>query len=278
MKRIVIYGLALLLVVMAGVILLSSSGKDKDVVSVAGKKAFLVADQPLEAGKFIHPRAIAWREADADQLNARNIAAEQLIPRSQENQNMLGGVVPRNDVKSGFFITEADLVKPSDPDFLPTVLGDGKRAVSIAVNDVTGGAGLFRPGNLVDVILTVAGDKRKKRVDAVSKTLLQGARILAVNRDVGHDYKDEARKEDSRKRQNTVTLEVAPKEAEVLALAGTLGELSLSLCSNDFAGDGPRDSGETKSGDIVAFQRASESGGKEVQAIFGSATKTVITD
>lgn len=277
MRRIVIYGVALLLLVVAAVVVLSS-GKKKGAVAVVGTKVFLVAEQPLQAGKFIQPRSIAWREADAGQLKARNIGAEQLVPRSQEVLNMLGGVVPRNDVKTGFFITEAELLKPSDPDFLPTVLSDGMRAVSIAVNDVTGGAGLFRPGNLVDVILTVAGDKRKKRVDALSKTLLQGVRILAVNRDVGHAYKDEARKEDSRKRQNTVTLEVDPKAAEVLALAGTLGELSLSLCSTGSVDGGLQNSGVTKSIDIVTLQRATESGGKEVHAIFGSASKTVITD
>lgn len=275
MKRIVIYGVALLLVLVAGAMLMFS-GRDKGAVAVVGTKTFLVATQPLEAGKFIPPRAISWMEVDMEQLEARGVAVEHLVPQSKENMEMLGGVVPRNNVSPGFFITTSEILAPSDSDFLPTVLDDGMRAVSIAVNDVTGGAGLFRPGNLVDVILTVAGDKRKKS-NALSKTLLQGVRILAVNRDVGHDYKEEAKNEDARKRHKTVTLEVQPKTAEVLALAGTLGELSLSLCSNGMSGGEVADAGMTRSNDIVA-QRQTESFGKEVQTIFGSSSKTIITN
>lgn len=244
---------------------------------MVGNKNYLVAEQPLEAGKFIHPRAISWKEVDMGQLEARGIAVDHLVPQSKENEEMLGGVVPRNNVQPGHFIAESEILSPTDPDFLPTVLDDGMRAVSIAVNDVTGGAGLFRPGNLVDVILTVAGDKHRKKTDALSRTLLQGVRILAVNRDVGLDYKEAAKNDDAKRRDKTVTLEVQPKAAEVLALAGTLGELSLSLCSNGMDGDKVVDAGMTKSNEIVVH-RQKEASGKEVQTIFGSASKTIITN
>ena len=48
----------------------------------------------------------------------------------------------------------ADVLRPRDRGFLAAVLAPGTRAVSIAVDPVSGVGGLIWPGDRVDVILT----------------------------------------------------------------------------------------------------------------------------
>ena len=61
------------------------------------------------------------------------------------------------------------------------------RAFTIEVDMVTGGAGLLRPGNRVDVILAAQTDPQKSRAFAsqknfdVARTLLHNLRVIAVD-------------------------------------------------------------------------------------------------
>ena len=104
---------------------------------------------------------------------------------------------------------------------IAALLPDGKRAASVAINDVSGVAGFVQPNDSVDVLVTrsllvAAGNTQ------VTDVLLQNVRVIAIDQ--------QSRNADgSPKIAKTVTLEVDPIDAQKLALAQTIGTLSLVL-------------------------------------------------
>jgi len=100
---------------------------------------------------------------------------------------------------------------------LSAMLGEGMKAVTIRVNDVEGVAGFVLPGDRVDVVLTRQQDKT-----AAADVVLQNVRVLAVDQ-----IADE--RTDKPSVAKAVTLEVEVVSAQKLALAATVGTLSLAL-------------------------------------------------
>jgi pilus assembly protein CpaB len=101
---------------------------------------------------------------------------------------------------------------------LSATLSDGMKAVTIRVNDVEGVAGFVLPGDRVDVMLTRQQDKAM----AASDVVLQNIKVLAVDQ-----VADE--RADKPSVAKAVTLEVEVSSAQKLALAATVGTLSLAL-------------------------------------------------
>ena len=108
------------------------------------------------------------------------------------------------------------------------------------------GAGLLRPGNRVDVILAAQTDPQKSRAFAsqknfdVARTLLHNLRVIAVDHTIEpKGFGADPQSSDPRmvrsstpaniNRKGTVTLEVTPKDVELLTVARSNGQLSLSL-------------------------------------------------
>jgi pilus assembly protein CpaB len=106
-------------------------------------------------------------------------------------------------------------------DTLGETLAPGKRAFSIRVNDVSGVAGFLLPGDRVDILLTRHLDDGGNR-DLATDVILQNVVVLAIDQ-----LKDEQREQPQVAR--TATVEVAPEEAQKLALAMQVGNLSLAL-------------------------------------------------
>lgn len=100
---------------------------------------------------------------------------------------------------------------------LSTALDDGKKAVSIRVNDVLGVAGFVLPGDRVDILLS-----RGSGGGAFVDVLLQGVKVLAI------DQKSNSQ-EDTPSLARTITLEVDTEQAQKLVLAANVGTMSLAL-------------------------------------------------
>ena len=104
---------------------------------------------------------------------------------------------------------------------IAALLPDGMRAASVAINDVSGVAGFVQPNDSVDVLITrnlpsAAGSNQ------VTDVLLQNVRVIAIDQ--------QAKNADgSPKVGRSATLEVNPLDAQKLALAQTVGSLSLVL-------------------------------------------------
>jgi pilus assembly protein CpaB len=107
---------------------------------------------------------------------------------------------------------------------LSAVIGEGKRAMTVRVNDVIGVAGFALPGNYVDIMVNTEDDnvKTQGQNKNISKIVLEHMLVLAVAQEASRD-------ETKPKVVNAVTLEVTPDEAEKLDLARSVGSLSLVL-------------------------------------------------
>jgi pilus assembly protein CpaB len=107
---------------------------------------------------------------------------------------------------------------------LSAVIKEGKRAITVRVNDVVGVAGFALPGNYVDIVVNTQDDASKVagKERTISKIVLERILVLAIAQEVGRD-------ETKPKVVNAVTLEVTPAEAEKIDLARSVGTLSLVL-------------------------------------------------
>jgi pilus assembly protein CpaB len=186
----------------------------------------LVATRSLPVGTIIDAEAFRyqpWPEGlvqDAYFIRGGEGAAD---PAS------LIGTVVRTEITAGQPVTQGSLIRPGERGFLAAALGPGMRAVTVAVSQTSGVAGFVFPGDRVDIVLAQevegGGDGPPLRV---SETIIRNIRVLAVDQRL--DARDE---EGNQVAQNnsTVTFEATPKIAEKIAVAQTMGQLSLSLRS-----------------------------------------------
>jgi pilus assembly protein CpaB len=139
------------------------------------------------------------------------------------------GTVVRNPITAGQPLTKGALVGPNDRGFLAAALGPGMRAVTVPVSATSGVAGFIFPGDRVDMVLTQdvvgGGDGPALKV---SETIVRNLRVLATDQRI--DSKNEEGKTEV-KTFTTVTFEATPRIAEKIAVAQSMGTLSLALRS-----------------------------------------------
>lgn len=136
----------------------------------------------------------------------------------------LDGRVAKTTLTRGEPMLESKLAPVGSRGGLSAVVGEGKRAITVRVNDVIGVAGFALPGNYVDIMVNTQeeGSKGNDKDRAISKIVLEHILVLAVAQEAGRD-------ETKPKVVNAVTLEVSPEQAEKIDLARSVGMLSLVL-------------------------------------------------
>jgi pilus assembly protein CpaB len=186
----------------------------------------LVATRALPVGTIIDATALkfqVWPEGLVQPAYFIKGAEGSVDPAS------LIGTVVRNEVTAGQPFTQGTLIKPGERGFLAAALGPGMRAITVSVSNTSGVAGFVFPGDRVDLMLTqeVAGGGDGAPLK-VSETILRNVRVLAT------DQRMSSLDEEGKpvvQTSSTVTLEATPKIAEKIAVAQTIGQLSLSLRS-----------------------------------------------
>jgi len=186
-------------------------------------------------------------------------------------QSLLGTVV-RYPITAGQPVTRGSLVGPQDRGFLAAALGPGMRAVTVPVNTSTSVAGFVFPGDHVDMVLTQqvegGGDGPALKV---SETIIRNLRVLATDQRVTD--KDKDGKIEVKTFAN-VTLEVTPRIAEKIAVAQSLGTLSLSLRS--IADNGAELERAVAAGDVKIPANANPA--QEKQMLLAAANRPVDSD
>ena len=185
----------------------------------------LVATRALPVGTIIDAEAFRF------QPWPEGLVQDAYFVRGQNDvdpQSLIGTVV-RNDISAGQPVSRGALIRPGERGFLAAALGPGMRAVTVAVSATSGVAGFVFPGDRVDLVLTqeVGGDGEGAPL-RVSETIIRNIRVLAVDQRI--DATDEQGNQVARN-NSTVTFEATPKIAEKIAVAQTIGQLSLSLRS-----------------------------------------------
>jgi pilus assembly protein CpaB len=131
------------------------------------------------------------------------------------------GRVARVLIFPGEPVLEGKLAPVGSGAGLEVKISAGHRAMSIPVNDYAGIAGLIQPNSRVDVLVTLRPDNRRR--DRTAKVFLQNLRVLSVGTELGRDDKGKPIS------ASTVTVEITPDQAELLAVAMNEGVLHLAL-------------------------------------------------
>lgn len=197
----------------------------------------LVAKDNLPIGKKLEAGDLDWQlwpesGTQKDFLSAPK--GENASIKRAAVKKVLGSVARRSIIK-GTPITKEAIFKSTNPGFLAGALDRDMRAMAVAVTAQSGAAGFILPGDRVDVILTQNLSKKSRSKSGgsngarlfdshVAETILHNVRVLASDQKVS-DFEKKAQV------AKTVTLEVTPKQAETLAVAGMMGKLSLVLRS-----------------------------------------------
>lgn len=201
------------------------------VALVAGAAAVVFASQWMQAQSQAGGK-IAIASIDID-IGAR-ISPEQVKmvdwptgsvpPGAFTEAALLDGRVSKTSLSRGEPIIEAKLAPQGSKGGLSAVVAEGKRAMTVRVNDVVGVAGFALPGNFVDIMVNTQDEASRgnDKDRSISKIVLERILVLAVAQEANRDATKP-------KVVNAVTLEVSPGEAEKLDLARSVGTLSLVL-------------------------------------------------
>ena len=175
-------------------------------------RTVLVAMRDLPAGTRLEPYMLGLAQWPRE-------AAQALAPDLSQPQQAAGRVITSAMLR-GEPLLQARLASAGATGGLSALLQEGRRAVTVKVNEIVGVAGFALPGNFVDVMVHTTDPQNQP----ISRIVLERIRVLAVAQDAGA--------QDSKPRVvNAVTLDVSPAEAERLDLARSVGTLSLVLRS-----------------------------------------------
>src|SRR5579875_2773648 len=164
----------------------------------------LVAARPLRAGALLKPEDLAARR-----LPLHSVPDAALADTPAERAGLFGAMV-RHGIAAGAPLLPADVMRPGDHGFLAAVLAPGMVAVTVAVDVVSGSAGLIWPGDRVDLILTQSlnGPDVPAGRRVAAETLLADVRVIAIDQQLVQGADPESAAPHAAR---TVTLEVSPE-------------------------------------------------------------------
>lgn len=235
---IVLAGGFIVAVLVALMVQAALSGGGKEVEEVP-RVQVLVAAKPLGVGREISEGDLKWQTWPEDALFPGAIIRD----GEQSAMEAATGKTVRS-LETGQPVHMNVLVEDNQGDFLSANVAKGMRAVGISVKSYTLADRLIRPGDYVDVLLTYrvrVNTRNNPDAQAVvnryaTETIIENVRVLAVDKEdtkaVDEVEEDGKKKKKTKSSKNaTLTLEVAPRQAEQLLLATEMGDIGIALRS-----------------------------------------------
>jgi pilus assembly protein CpaB len=193
-------------------------------VALSSGPEVLVAAKAMPVGTIVGPESFRYQRWPVE------LVGDTYFAKGSSDVASLTGTVVRFALTAGEPLTQGALVKPGDRGFLAAALGPGMRAVTVAVSVQSGVAGFVFPGDRVDLVLTqqVIGGGDGQPLKA-AETIVRNIRVLASDQRTDKSVDDQGKTVVAQ--ASNVTLEATPRIAEKIAVAQTIGQLSLSLRS-----------------------------------------------
>lgn len=204
---------------------------EKEVNSVE----VLVAGADISVGQIVSEANFRWVSWPKDAAAGSYITKEE---GGVQRMRDLSGAVARSGLIAGEPITPQKLIKAGEGGVLAAILPQGMRAISTKIKPETAAGSLILPNDHVDVIL-IRRLRGKSGDDAVADTLFRNVRVIAI----GQQLETKDGKKVAESGSTTATLELTPRQTEMMALANTMGEITLSLRSVADMGSDPAASG-----------------------------------
>ena len=157
---------------------------------------------------------------EAQQVTTMRMPMDTIPDDAFDSTEKAVGKIATFDILKGDIMRGARLSEHLGGSTLASLIATDKRAISVRVDDVVGVGGFLLPGNRVDVLATKRTDGSGN--NAVSRTILENLRVLAVDQTAGTDKTQPVV-------VRAVTLEMSTAEAEALVTAQTEGKLQLAL-------------------------------------------------
>jgi pilus assembly protein CpaB len=185
--------------------------EEKPAVLVA---PVVVAARDIPSGISLEPALLKLKEWPVDIIP----------PGSFVDSNQVVNRVTKTEIYANEAILENKLAPKGSVGGVTSLIPPGMRAITVAVNIVSGVAGFILPNTRVDVLTTVSNSNQAK-----TKIILQNVLVLAVDQ----TYR---KNDDDPVTVKSVTVLVTPEEAEKLTLATTEGKLHLVLRNSSDTG------------------------------------------
>lgn len=181
----------------------------------------LVISRDVEMGSEIDG-ALRWQAWPAESVGNTFVTRNEAPGALEE----LAGSVARVALYEGEPLKPEKLVD-NDLGFMSSILPSGKRAVATQIAADTSAGGFILPNDYVDVIMTRRSPNATTTEGFITETILTNIRVLAIDQAVRED--EEGRRV---KVGETATLELSPKQAEIITVAQQMADrLTLSLRS-----------------------------------------------
>lgn len=188
-------------------------------------KTVVVAVKPIAQHTLIGP----------EDVDLQKIPGQYVNPTAYTDKNRVIGQITVSDVTTGEQILRDKLLNDNNrKGQMAYVVPAGKRAISIAVDQISGVSGYIKPDDRVDIIATadvpVPGPNGGDSAKTYSVLALQNILVLAVgdSLEIVPGSTTDTKKQDSVETK-TITLAVLPQEGQLLALASERGSVRLML-------------------------------------------------
>lgn len=189
---------------------LSSRVADLEARARGNHVNVVVAKTDLPKGAPLTPENVAVRPVPADFAHSSAVLPEQF--------ERIEGQALGTKVKAGEMIMWNFVEQKRPPTFSARV-ANGRRALTVAVDEINSISGLLEPGDLIDLIVTLERQGQKQTL-----TLLQSVQVLATGQRAVDDPKT-----GERKTYSTATLDTDPEQARAVVTARDLGRITALL-------------------------------------------------
>ncbi|MGI9387742.1 MAG: Flp pilus assembly protein CpaB [Methyloligellaceae bacterium] len=243
--RVLVLGIAVLAAGGAALLakgLISSPQKVVTVEKDVSTTEVLVAAKDINLGDSVHSKDLKWQPWPKDAA-VKGYVTRQNKPKALSD---FSGAIARAPFLAGEPITNQKLIKKSDGGVMAAILPSGMRAISTPIREETAAGGFILPTDRVDVIVT-RRLKTALREEHVSDTVLRNVRVLAIGQNI--EQKGDKKVANGK----TATLELTPRQTELLTLAQSMGDISLALRS--LADANPGNKGPESADQALAGER-----------------------
>ena len=170
----------------------------------------VVAKSKMQKGDMLSAAALAVRGVPSDYAHTSALLPEQF--------DSFDGKVLAYGVKAGEMILWSMLEGKKAPSFSSRV-DEGRRAITVPVDEINSISGLLEPGDLIDLMVTVSQRDKK-----LTFPVIQSVRVMATGQRSVDDPKN-----GERRQYSTVTLDTTPEQAQTVIMAREAGKVTALL-------------------------------------------------
>ena len=171
----------------------------------------VVAKESMSAGERLEHDRLAVRDVPVEWLHSGAISPEQV--------DRVAGSTLAFPAQRGEPLLWSQL-EGERARTLSARLANGRRAVTLSVDEISSIAGMLEPGDTVDLLLTV-----RRNQDNLTLPLLQGVSVLAA----GARTVAAASHDVGERRYTTITLDTSAEEGQRIVAARTVGTITAML-------------------------------------------------